>query len=434
MTAASIVVPEQFSRTRACRVSAAAELIGLAANEIPTGEQLAHLAWHVAAVEPSELRHFNRSPSPGSSRATCLTAHQQTTDDLDELLPLPHPLDYEWRFDPHTRLILAERTRHLAGADGPIALLGAPTLAPALCQHIGDVLLLDANARLLTTLASARKVGAIQLACADLGTFTAPREWQHRAAVVVCDPPWYPEGFATFLYAAAQLVRPGGTVLLSTPDLLTRPSVASELDDLSDLAIQLQLVAETVEPCSLRYRTPFFEYRALLAAGVGVIPLDWRAGTLWQFTSAGIVQTRSAGRHRAAVNGDIAAEVTIDRVRLRILAGPPALPGVLELCSIVPGDTLPSVSRRHPARSSATLWTSGNTVLSCADPYLAGLFLKHLARGFSSMPDCDRERLACDFARRHALSASNVWNAMDKLTVVLASENADLAAYCMSPR
>ena len=98
---------------------------------MPTDEQLAHLAWHVAAVEPRSCVIY-----PGWVAAhlqqICLTAHPQVPDDLDEIMPLPHPLDYEWRFDPRTRIMLSQRCEQLAGTDGPIALLGTPTLAPAL--------------------------------------------------------------------------------------------------------------------------------------------------------------------------------------------------------------------------------------------------------------------------------------------------------------
>jgi hypothetical protein len=429
MTAAASVAPDRFTQTRTNRIKVAAGLIGLEADDVPTDEQLAHLAWHVAAVEPSELRYLARLESTAYLQQTCPAAHPQVPDDLDEILPLPHPLDYEWRFDPQTRMVLAQRCEQLAGAHGPIALLGTPTLAPALRGHAGEVLLLDANARLMMTLASACQLGTIQWAATDLAIFSAPLAWQHRAAVVICDPPWYPEGFATFLCAAALLVRPGGAVLVSVPDVLTRPTVAAELEDLRDLARQLRFTTDAVDPCAVRYRTPFFEYRALRAAGVGVIPLDWRAGTLWQLTSTDIAPPMPSGRRRASAACQMVAEITVDGVRLRILRDHPVLPGVLAFHPVVPGDTLPTVSRRHPARGSATLWTSGNTVLSCADPHLAGLLLRHLTDGNGNWLGQDRDRLARNFAWRYHLPVCDVRDALGKITAVVASEQDDLAAY-----
>jgi len=428
-TTAPPVAADQFTRARASRIGAAAGLVGLAAGQRPTDEQLAHLAWHVAAVEPSELQHLGELASPARAQLPCLEAHWQAPDDLDEILPLPHPLDYEWRFDPRTRLMLAERCEQLAGANGPIALLGTPTLAPALRSHVGDVLLLDTNAHLLNALASTGRLSAIQYAAVDIAMFTPPWEWQHRAAVVVCDPPWYPEGFATFLCAAAQLVRPGGAVVLSLPDLLTRPSVADELDGLRGLAWQLRLALCSTELHAVRYRTPFFEYQALRAAGVRLIPLDWRAGTLWQLTSTGIAPTTSSGRHRAPASSDAVTEITIDGVRLRIIHDRPVLPGTLALRPVVPGDTLPTVSRRHPARGSATLWTSGNTVLSCADSGLAGHLLSHITEGSGNRLGDDPDDLACGFASHHHLPVRDVRHALAKINNVVASERRDHAAY-----
>ena len=434
MTVAPPVAADSFTQTRASRIRAAADLIGLADGEVPTDEQLAHLAWHVAAVEPSELRHLDRLESTGRPQQACVTAHRQAPDDLDEILPLPHPLDYEWRFDPRTRMMLAQRCKTLAGAHGPIALLGTPTLAPALRSHSGDVLLLDTNARLMVTLASARQLDTIQWAAADLATFSPPRAWQHRAAVVVCDPPWYPEGFATFLCAAAQLVRPGGAVLVSLPDVLTRPTVTEELEDLRGLARRLRFATDTVEPCAVRYRTPFFEYRALRAAGVRAIPFDWRAGTLWQLNSTGIPLAIPSGRRRASVASCIVAETTIDGVRLRVLRDRPILSGVLALRPVVPGGTLPTVSRRHPARGSANLWTSGNTVLSCADSTLAGHLLEHLTDGDGNRLRRDRDRVAREFADRYHLPVCDVQHALDTITAVVAAERGDHAMYLTAAR
>jgi hypothetical protein len=422
---------DRFSQARGSRITAAAAEIGLAAGEIPTDEQLAHLAWHVGAVEPSELQHMDRLAPSASVRPTCLMTHRPAPDGLDEILPLPHPLDYEWRFDPVTRLALAQRCQQLAGSHGSIALLGTPTLAPALRGQAENVLLLDANARLLGVLASASQLGTIQWAAADLATFSPPPAWQHRADVVVCDPPWYPEGFATFLYAAAQLVHPGGCVLLSLPDALTRPSVADELDDLRSLARHLRLVISAAHPRTVRYRTPFFEYRALRAAGVRLVPLDWRAGTLWELTSTGIAPNMSSGWHRTPAVSDALTEVTISGVRLRVLRSRtrPVHPRALSLKAVVPGDALPTVSRRHPARGAANLWTSGNSALSCADPDLAGLFLRHLAGSTGNRLGDEHERLIRDFANGHHLPGPDVLHALDTINAVVALERSDHATY-----
>lgn len=404
-------------------------MIGLAPGDDPNAEQLAHLAWHIAVMEPSELLAMKWPAPPIPAPAACLTDHPQHSDPLDEILPLPHPLDYEWRFDPSTRGMLADRCEQLAGPNGPIALLGTPTLTTELRSHPGDVLLLDANASVLVALSQARRLEPIQWAVTDLETFEPPQAWRHRAAVVVCDPPWYPEAHATFLCAAAQLVRPGGIVLVSVPDTLTRPSAAQELADLRKLARQLRLAITATEPRALRYRTPFFEYRAMRAAGVPIVPLDWRAGTLWQLISTGAVPVPPAGRHRARAASDTVAETTIEGTRIRILRRTPAAPGVLSLQQIVRGDTLPSVSRRHSARGSAVLWTSGNTILGCADAELTAQLLRDLTDGNGRRFRQDHERLASDLARRHQLPDCDTRATLLKVGAIVAAERADYEYY-----
>jgi hypothetical protein len=420
-----VISYNRFVKARTKRVAAAAASIGIKPYTAPTKEQLAHLAWHVAAIEPSELRLLN-IPLIEYEPAKCFEAHPVVRDTFEELMPLPHPLDYEWRYDPRTRIMLSQRCEELAGSDGPIALLGTPTLAPALCTHAGGVLLVDSNAPVLTALAGAGQLNGVQWAHADLTLAEPPPLWRQHAQVVVCDPPWYPEGFSTFLRAAAKLVRPGGTILLSVPDPLTRPSAEKELDDVQDLAEQLQLVLDSVEVCALRYRTPFFEYRALRAAGVQMVPLDWRAGTLWQFSSHGNAFPLFGGGSASPASKP-GIETTIGRVRFRILCTPPRRPGVLSVQPLLPGDTLPSVSRRHPARASANLWTSGNTVLNCVDPQVAASLLSAIAPGGEQLVDC--QRLALAFARSRNLPVGAVYSAMDKINTVIAAERADFGAY-----
>ncbi len=418
---------DRFTRHRARRIAAAAGIVRVAPGGPLSDEQLAHLAWHVAAVEPSELRHLTLAPPFPCAQPACLESHQPGPDALDEILPLPHPLDYEWRYDPHTRLLLAELCKQHAGACEPIALLGTPTLAPALRDHRGGVLLLDANAALLTALARASQLGKIQYAAAEIGSFSPPREWRHRAAVVVCDPPWYPQGLATFLRAATRLVRPHGTILLSVPDLLTRPSVARELADLRRLAGHLHLAVTASQPRALRYRTPFFEFRALRAAGLRAVPMNWRGGTLWQLTSTELAGQAQLDRHQVPA-AQTATEVTIDSVRIRVIDICPPRPGVVSLQTLVPGDTLPTVSRRHPARTAASLWTSGNTVLGCADPELAGLLLTHLADSKGSAEN-DNDRLARRLAMHHHVPVCDISRALDKIGAIVATERHDYAAY-----
>jgi hypothetical protein len=43
-------------------------------------------------------------------------------------VPLPHPLDFDWRFTPETIALVWQIIRHLANPGGGVALLGTPSL------------------------------------------------------------------------------------------------------------------------------------------------------------------------------------------------------------------------------------------------------------------------------------------------------------------
>ncbi len=61
-------------------------------------------------------------------------------------------------------------------------------------------------------------------------------------------------------------------------------------------------------------------------------------------------------------------ERTFDGVRIRIDSGHSDGSDDARLVTIVPGDVLPSVSRRDARRATARIWTSGNRVFGCASP------------------------------------------------------------------
>jgi hypothetical protein len=189
-----------------------------------------------------------------------------------------------------------------------------------------------------------------------------PRTWLRRADVVICDPPWYAQAAAAFLVAASKLARPGATVLVSVMDELVRPSADEELAQLAALAERLGFTDPRIERHALRYRTPFFEFRAQRAAGLTDVPLDWRVGTLWILRRHGD-PIRTAPLTLA--DPLPFAEVCLGASRVRVVAT--RLRGPL-LASVVEGDVLPTVSSRHPSRQHANVWTSGNSILATGEP------------------------------------------------------------------
>jgi hypothetical protein len=181
------------------------------------------------------------------------------------------------------------------------------------------------------------------------------------AGVVVADPPWYPEHMAAFLWAAARLCRPAGHILVSLPSIWTRPGLEAEVAKLLALAGGWGLRLVRWESATLTYLSPPFEQNAHRAAGLPAVPLDWRRGDMAVLTPVSEVHASRPGQ---PFQRDEWEEIAIGstRIKLRVRAekgfsDPALLP-------IIPGDILPTVSRRDTRRRHADVWTSGNRIFT----------------------------------------------------------------------
>jgi hypothetical protein len=277
--------------------------------------------------------------------------------------PAPHPLDYDWRFAPETAESLSANCIELAPEGSEIALLGAPSLVPPLARAGGHargqgVTLIDGGAAM--TRAVRLAFPSANVACLDLAY--GPEVARTRSArVVMADPPWYPEHVTSFLWAAGRLCRPGGHVLVSLPAIGTRPGLEAERAELLALAGGWGLRLVRLESAALTYLSPRFEQNAHRAAGLRGVPLEWRRGDLAVFENISAAQRpRPAIRSQPDRWEEIAVGSTRIKLRVRAEDGfrdPALLP-------IVPGDILPTVSRRDARRERVDVWTSGNRVFA----------------------------------------------------------------------
>lgn len=279
------------------------------------------------------------------------------------LLPLPHPLDYEWRYTPDTARDLLDRATELSARGSDILLFGTPGVAAeALTLPIARRLAFLAEDNVVT-----RRVMSLNEATGAplaIGICSAGLP-QDSADAVLLDPPWYMDFIRPMLAAAAAACRSGGVVLLSMPPASTRPS--AESDVAATLAFALRIGLELIghEPLGLSYDTPFFETNALAAAGLHP-PARWRRGDLLIFR-----KTRPATRPAAVTSRRRDwVEVAVGRMRLFIKGVAADTGGSQGLISIVRGDVLASVSRRDPRRRAATVWTSGNRIFRTDNPRL----------------------------------------------------------------
>lgn len=337
--------------------------------DAPTFASLMH---RLPAIYPTEvLSSLDRLVTVGAiSNGVAVGARQQAgrrsaaIAEGRSLLPVPHPLDYEWRFTPDASRALLDRAAAMTRAGGDLLLLGTPGLAvEALALPIDRRLafLAEYNSVTQRVIALNRAIGSpLSIAFCSGGL---PRE---TADAVLLDPPWYLDFVRPMLAAAAHACRVGGVVLISLPPFGTRPS--AEADHHATIAFGRRLGLDLIEhdELAIGYETPFFERNALAASDI-YPPPHWRRGDLTIFRKTRLTNqapvTSGSDRRRPWI------EASIGRMRLFIRRGDAAT-GPVELRSIIHGDILPSVSRRDPRRRLARVWTSGNRIFHTDQPQL----------------------------------------------------------------
>lgn len=281
--------------------------------------------------------------------------------DLFQELPIPHALDFEWRFDRPTVRFLSELIGARTTSGSSVLLLGTPTLAVLGPEVFPDRIwrLVESNPLVIEQF---RNSEHLTLVHGDAGA-----EWLDlpSAASVVLDPPWYMAEQINFLATATKALDIGGSVLMSLPPAGVRPGIDTELDRVKNAARGFGLSLELYEHTALGYEGPFFERNALASAGIAGTPWNWRRGDLAVFAkvtstliSAPMTPIRVEPRWE---------EVTFGQVRVKVDCsqqqdGEPAL------IKLVSDDILPSVSRRSPWRARAQVWTSGNRIFGTLNP------------------------------------------------------------------
>lgn len=369
-------------------------------------------------IYPSDvLRSLRRlgSPSPTTTNAGNKSPERAAALDSSHGVcgMLPHPLDYDWRYSLLGAHSLASFARCLAGPNGFVACIGAPSVAAVLAIDGGRtrVVSLDANHR--SRSADGDAVALIFDAFRDDVPAVS-------ADVVVLDPPWYPEYMRWFLWAATSMVRERGVVALSFPAAGTRPGIGAERADTVKRAEEFGLRLRGIRWGAAEYVSPPFERLSLRADGLEAVPADWRRGDVLVFDAY-------SKPHQAAkpelLDVEMWTDLTTASTRIKVRAS--HCVGSPVLRSIVPGDILPTVSRRDARRQQVTVWTATNRVYACDNAQLFGAIAEAESHGATDCVSAAEIALGrpLQLAEAHLVTA-----AADQARTVLEADAHDLAS------
>ena len=344
-----------------------AEVDAWVAQAIPRVVTFEDLVRALPGVTPEDaLRGLRRV---GGARAASLEADAEvdrSPSGVDQCrgLPLPHPLDSEFRFDKPTARGLA---RSLLAATAPgeeILLVGTPTVALELASICSDRLVrfVGPEDSVSAAVAAAFSDGRLALGEGSAGT----------AAAALADPPWYVGPFGDMLWACSRGCRAGVPVWAVLPPVGARPGARSDRAEFLRMAAAMGLWGDANFE-RVRYRTPLFELAAMERQGIGRLA-DWRSGDLVRL-AVGPPQSPSG-----PLRTPRPCELTLRGVRIRLLRdGRSGGAGPTTLSAVGADEVFSTVSSRGPGRDRANLWTTGNRAFE-VDVGLASAALAAIAR------------------------------------------------------
>ncbi len=265
----------------------------------------------------------------------------------DRRLPLPHPLDADWRFTRETAGRVLDLILNTTPATSDVLLIAMPTVA--LAAHDRGL-----SHRIVVASRDHDPVDDALKVAMPSCRFARLRELPPAAfATVAIDPPWYDDVATPLIETGFGAIDTGGQMFICAPDRLTRTSAAHRLSALTTNPEALGFSnAETIT--RLRYATPFFEMRCLEALGLTNVSPSWRTGFLLTCTPAERRLTRP--RSCAPIVAEW-QELLHGPIRIWIRSRP--APDTGATVTVTVGR---SISRTDPTRDIAGLWTSGNTV------------------------------------------------------------------------
>lgn len=202
---------------------------------------------------------------------------QVAAEDMPNCLPVPHLLDYDWRFSRNGIENLARALRNsIQDNKATVAFIGTPSLfkycIEALHQNI-RLVLVDQNAEKHATGIMSDRIKYINVdirgSCKVLKAIYAD--------FIVMDPPWYKNYYELFFDRAMLMAQMDTCIVCVMPPSFTRPTAEKERGQLlKRLDDQYGLKKLHYHSGIVSYHTPPYEQNVLKANGIRCIPANWR--------------------------------------------------------------------------------------------------------------------------------------------------------------
>lgn len=294
-------------------------------------------------------------------------------------LPVPHPLDYDWRFSNSASSYLLSNCLEITKPGETVVLLGTPSIFKK-AKEISfprKTILLDNNSAVTNHFP--KNIADADIRLCDITRDDIP---DIEASAVIVDPPWYEKHLLGFMWAAAKICRIEGHILISLPPAGTRLGIESDLERFFERSSKLGLILVNQQKGIIPYISPPFEINALKAENFHNVNREWRRGDLAVF-----VKKEDNLVERPAIAPDSEEKWTEEIVRgVRIRLKPYSDLEFKDpkLLTVVKNNILPSVSRREPQRALIDVWTSGNRVFACEGRFVLQAILQELASGKSA--------------------------------------------------
>ena len=206
-------------------------------------------------------------------------------------IPAPNPLYYQWWYTLESQ----ERIAHRVSSEdvaAKVVCIGTPTIAAALRSWHFEVLLLDIDKDLVDAFKEVYSDDAEKgSASMKYNVWDQPQDkYLGIFDFAVIDPPWYPEYFDYFFNRALHFLKPGGVLLCSLPQILTRPGIEEERRSLIKALLSAGHEMMFIEHGAVQYIVPTFEEFALAKKIDRFSNKPWRNSDLLAIRSGGHTQ------------------------------------------------------------------------------------------------------------------------------------------------